>query len=182
VYAQRLTLNLGLCIRTLSPVLPWVSADRPSLMGEAQRWTRLGRVEPDGKDRWWDVSGDPCDALANMARALEAHGLPWLRTEARPDPFLRFSEARRARTSTELNPEGAFAELRLSIAIRCWRGEVDEAARLLEFARRAWRGEHGRLEHARRDFTESQDLSGALAPVPDLLSELEQLVARAASD
>lgn len=182
VYAERLTLNLGLRIRTLSPVLPWISSRGPTLMGEAQRWTRLGRVGPEGRDQWWDLSSEPRAALADLARALHAHGLPWLRSEARPDPFLRFCEARRARTATELDPEGGFDELRLSIAVRCWRGEVDEAARLLEFARRAWRVEHGRLEHARRDFERSRERGGALQPVPQLLAELEGLVGRAASD
>lgn len=180
VYAARVTLNLGLALRTLSPALPWVSIQGASLMAQAQRWTRLGRLGADGGDRWWDVSKDPEAALNDLAQVLSTEGLSWLREAARPDAFLRFCEDRRARSATELSPEGGFSELRSSIAVRSWRGEVDEAARLLEFARVAWRVEHGRLEHARRDFNESRSQEGLLPPVPDLLSELESLVARAA--
>jgi hypothetical protein len=182
VYAARVTVNLGIALRTLSPTLPWVSSDRTSLMREAHRWARLDRIVPEGGDRWWDVSEPSEGAWGDLARQLSSRGLQWLRDEARPDAFLRFCEDRRRRTATELNPEGGFAELRVSIAVRCWRGEVDEAARLLEFARVAWRVEHGRLEHARRDFGESRDRPGRLPPVPDLLGEIEGLVARAASD
>lgn len=176
VYAPRITLNLGLALEPLSPFLPWISARRTSLMAEAQRWTRLGRIRGDGQDRWWSLEPNPTSAGKELGQELTEQGLPWLARESTPDAFMRFAEQRRARACSELNPEGGFGELRLSIAIRCWRCEVEEARRLLPFAESAWRVEHGRLEHARRDFGESQDLDVLLEPVPDLWDELVALV------
>lgn len=175
VYAPRVTLNLGLSLSTLSPILPWVG-EQTSLLAVAQRWTRLGRVTSDGRDRWWDVGTEGASAYREMAAELRHHGLPWLDRESASEAFSRFAKARRERTASELSPEGGFGELRLSIAVHCWRRERDEARRLLEFARIAWRVEHGRLEHARRDFSESQDLQRMPEPVPDLLAELEAMV------
>jgi len=183
LYAPRVTLNLGLAITSLSSVVPWVKAPSTSLMAEAQRWTRLGRITPRKQDRWWSLDEPDADAAErHMLADLLRHGLPWLEREAHSDAFLRFAEARRARTVTELSPEGAFGDLRLSIAVRCWRGEGREARRLLGFAASAWGMEHGRLEHARRDFAESQDLTVLPEAVPDLLAELEALVGRVDRD
>ncbi len=175
VYAARMTLNLGLGLTTLAPALPW-DGGRDALVPSAHRWIRIGRVMPGARDRWWDLTTDRHEAYADMAEALVRHGLPWLSRESEPDAFLAFAEARRARSRSEVNPHGGFDELRLCVAVHCWRGESKSARRLLPHVEQAWRVERPRLQHARLDFSASQSLDLKPEEVPDLLDELRRLV------
>lgn len=71
--------------READPSLP--ERPRPSIANDAEHWTRLGPLLPDGQgDAWWRVvaGGDNDTVAYDVLRELEAYGLPWLRERAEP--------------------------------------------------------------------------------------------------
>lgn len=183
IYGTRVTANVALDLGLLDPVIRWVA---PSTVGphahDCTRWIRLGVLGPSGKDHWWpfDNEGALQVAVAEMGRELLSSGLAWLERESAPAAFLSDARARLERSRAPRHPDGRFSEQRVLAAVLAWNGERREAERVVAQARQTWPEERARLEKALASFRDRYPPD--VAPpgrVPDLLAELEGLVATA---
>src|SRR5688572_18638012 len=71
VYGGRVTVNLGLDLDILKPMLRWM--DRPALGPHAHdctRWVRIGLTMPEATDVWWPFSAEDAEGRKDVADLL----------------------------------------------------------------------------------------------------------------
>lgn len=124
---DRFTVNLGIHVPELRPEAP---VDPAALQEyDCALRIRIGHLMDPPRDHWWDLPADAEDADDDVARVMEARGLPWLARFGTRDGivegWMAFSEAR-----------GTAVGARVEVAIiRGRRGERDEAHALLQAQR-----------------------------------------------
>lgn len=180
IYGERFTLNLGLDLEWLKPTIRWIP--RPPIGPHAHdcvRWIRIGLAGPEKSDRWWPygAGSEGIDAaMTAAAEAVRGSGLAWLDEQSDPESFLEHAKELIERSKSDRHPDGGFVELRLMAAVLAWNGERDQAIKFANRARAIWSEERERLEKARQVYKKKHPGPGRLPGVPNLVSELDELI------
>jgi hypothetical protein len=121
----KFAVNLGIFVEELHGYFS--REPRPKFVGEyyCEIRRRLGEMMPGEGEYWWSLDANPVAVAADVRRALEDHGLPFLESLTSRDVIIRAWY--RTGDSIGFPPRGA-----LAIALLHWeRGEKEVAEKLV---------------------------------------------------
>ena len=180
IYGERFTANLGLDLEWLKPTIRWIA--RPAVGPHAHdcvRWIRMGLTAPEKSDRWWSYGGESEGleaAMNSLAGSIATSGVNWFDEHSSPASFIDYAREQMERSRSDRHPDGGFVELRLMAAVLAWEGDRDQAMKLANRLRAIWSEERDRLEKARASYKKKHPGQGRLPAVPNLVSELDEII------